>query len=42
MVIIRSNEKVLTMFEQVVISLYIFNDKIYIAWPMNADLLFPS
>lgn len=42
MVIIRSNEKVLTMFEQVVISLYIFNDKIYIAWPMNVDLFFPS
>lgn len=30
------------MFEQVVISLYIFNDKIYIAWPMDADLFFPS
>lgn len=30
------------MFEQVVISLYIFNDKIYIVWPMDADLFFPS
>lgn len=30
------------MFEQVVISSYIFNDKIYIAWPMNVDLFFPS